>query len=614
MPSEIYSSAYWFVLWIAVAIALAAMIVRFRLWRNLPAFVMHISFLCMMAGAFCTAIFAKRGTLHLTAAETSVTYTGEDGKQKELPTSLTLLSFSPEYYPGMQFPKDFRSVLLTAEGDTMRISMNRIGKYRGYRFYQSSYDSEGGTVLTVTSDPAGIATVYAGFMLFAVSGAMYLARTISRKKSRVATKGVATAALLMWAGSAGAVPAVDPALGDSLALRQVVFNGETVPFSTVATKFTYKLTGRGDVRGLSPETFVASLIKYPEAWRSVPMIKIKSAPLRSALGVKGMYASVADLYDKRGNYIPSSLYKEGAGALDDAILQLDDRVSLLVRLWQGELFTPLAVGSPQLRSEASICSEVLYNRVKPVRLLFILSIVLSLVMLLAAVLKKDFRLWIPTLILGCLGCGVTIWEWCVSERFPLTNTADMIAFTATAVTMVGAYAGYRKYPQLMTGLGMLAAAFLYLVAWLGQKDPAIGPVMPVLASPWLSAHVSLVMASYAILGFTLPTALSALLMPRARKELTSFAVSLLGPGTYLLGLGIITGAMWANVSWERYWAWDPKETWALVTMLLYAVPLHPHLQLRSNPKVCDLYLILCFASILMTYFGVNYLPSLHAYR
>lgn len=614
MPGDAYGSAYWFVLWIAVAIALAAMIVRFRLWRNLPAFIMHISFLCMIAGGFCTALFAKRGSLHLMPEQTAATFTGKDGNREELPTQLTLLSFSPEYYPGMQFPKDFRSVLLTAEGDTMRISMNHIGRYGGYRFYQSTYDSEGGTVLTVTSDPAGIAVVYTGFLLFALSGAAYLARSLRKKGARMAAKGVAAAAFLMWAGDASAVPAVDPGLADSLACRQVVFNGETVSFSTLATKFTYKLTGRGDVGGLPPEAFVASLIKYPEEWRAVPMIKIKSAPLRDALGIKGKYASAADLYDTEGNYIPASLYREGSGPLDDAILQLDDRVSLLVRLWTGELFTPVSAGSPQLRSEVSIAAEVLYNRTMPVRILFILSITLSLVTLLTAVLKKDFRGWIAALILGCLGCGAMIWEWCVSERFPLTNTADMIAFTATMVTMVSAYAGCRKYSQLMTGLGMLAASFLYLVAWLGLKDPAIGPVMPVLASPWLSVHVSLVMASYAILGFTMPAALSALLMPRRRRELTSFAMSLLGPGTYLLGLGIITGAMWANVSWGRYWAWDPKETWALVTMLLYAVPLHRRLKLRTAPLSCDLYLIFCFLSILMTYFGVNYLPSLHAYR
>lgn len=614
MPAKVYSSAYWFVLWIAVTIALIALIARFRLWRNLPAFVMHVSFLCMIAGGFCSATFSKRGTLHLMPSETSETYIDYDGKQKKLPTSLTLLSFSPEYYTGMQFPKDFRSVLLTADGDTMRISMNNIGRYAGYRFYQSSYDSNGGTVLTVTSDPAGISVVYVGFLLFFISGAAYLIQSLKKKKRHSGLKGIAVTFFMMFAGEVMAVPAVDPNLTDSLAYKQVSFNGETVSFSTVATKFTYKLTGRGDVSGLSPEAFVASLIKYPEEWRSVPIIKIKSSSLRDALRVDGKYASVSDLYDNEGNYIPASLYEEGAGELDDDILQLDDRISLLVRLWTGDLFTPLPADSPSLHSKVSVTAEVFYNRIKPIRLLFILSIILSLSMLLASAMKKDFRFQIPILVLGCLGCGVMIWEWCISERFPLTNTADMIAFTATMVTLVSAYAGFRKYSQLMTGLGMLAASFLYLVAWLGQKDPAIGPVMPVLASPWLSVHVSLVMASYAILGFTLPVSVSALMLPRIRKELSYFAMSLLGPGTYLLGLGIITGAMWANVSWGRYWAWDPKETWALVTMLLYAVPLHRRLQFRSNPKTFHLYLIFAFASILMTYFGVNYLPSLHAYN
>lgn len=613
MPIEVYSSAYWFVLWIAVAITLIALIARFRLWRNLPALIMHVSFLCMIAGGFCSANFSKRGTIHLLPMETTDTYTDNDGNQQKLPTTVTLLSFSPEYYPGMQFPKDFCSVLLTEDGDTMRISMNHIGRYATYRFYQTSYDNKGGTILTVTSDPIGISVVYIGFLLFTISGAIYLIKSLKKKKPHAAIK-MAAAAFLMWNGEAMAVPAVDPNLADSLAYQQVAFNGETVPFSTVATKFTYKLTGRGDVGGLTPEAFVASLIKYPEEWRSVPFIGIKKSILRDTLGINGKYASVSDLYDNDGKYIPASLYKEGAGTLDEDILQLDDRVSLLVRLWTGELFTPLSKESSLKRSETSVTLEVLYNRTKPIRLMFILSIILSLSMIVASAIKKGFRGRIPMLILGSLGCGIMIWGWYISERFPLTNTTDMIAFTATVVTLVSAYTSFRQHSQLMSGLGMLAASFLYLVAWIGQKDPAIGPVMPVLASPWLSVHVSLVMTSYAILGFTLPVAVTALLKSQQRGELTSFAVSLIGPGTYLLGIGIITGAMWANISWGRYWAWDPKETWALVTMLLYAVPLHRRLRLRSNPKVCNIYLILAFASILMTYFGVNYLPSLHAYN
>ena len=88
----------------------------------------------------------------------------------------------------------------------------------------------------------------------------------------------------------------------------------------------------------------------------------------------------------------------------------------------------------------------------------------------------------------------------------------------------------------------------------------------------------------------------------------------IAPGVYLLGIGIFLGAMWANVSWGRYWAWDPKETWALVTMLLYALPLHRSLGLRSRPALFHIFVALAFLSIIMTYAGVNYLPSQHAYQ
>ena len=161
---------------------------------------------------------------------------------------------------------------------------------------------------------------------------------------------------------------------------------------------------------------------------------------------------------------------------------------------------------------------------------------------------------------------------------------------------------------------MASASFLLLVALLGMNDPVLSPIMPVLASPWLSVHVSLVMLSYAILGFTLPVAISAIVLPAQRKELVSLALTLLAPGVFLLGMGIITGAMWANVSWGRYWAWDPKETWSLVTLLLYSIPLHKYFKLKRIPLFCCIYLIFAFSSVIMTYFGVNLLPSLHAYN
>lgn len=220
-------------------------------------------------------------------------------------------------------------------------------------------------------------------------------------------------------------------------------------------------------------------------------------------------------------------------------------------------------------------------------------------------------------LIGVLGLGGIFaygWLWYISGSVPLSNTGDIMEFVGVCMILLSGVMAWRKESNLLVALGMAAASFLLLVALLGMKDPVLSPVLPVLASPWLSIHVSLVMLSYAILGFTLPIAITALAITSQRKSLTSLALDLLAPGIFLLGMGIITGAMWANVSWGRYWAWDPKETWSLVTLLLYSIPLHKYFKMNRHPLFLCIYLIFAFSSIIMTYFGVNLLPSLHAYN
>ena len=187
-------------------------------------------------------------------------------------------------------------------------------------------------------------------------------------------------------------------------------------------------------------------------------------------------------------------------------------------------------------------------------------------------------------------------------------------FIAVVILLFAAHISYRRFSILLVGIVMICVSFLFLVAWLGLKDPVMTPVMPVLASPWLSIHVSVIMISYAILGITLPVSATAIAVKSQRERLTNLSIKLLLPGTYMLGIGIIIGAMWANVSWGRYWAWDPKETWALVTLMFYSIPLHRSFRLRHTPLIYNIYIVVIFASIVMTYYGVNYLPSLHSYK
>ncbi len=616
LPADIYSSAIWHILWIAVAAALITGIIMGRLWRSRTVFILHVSFLCMIAGGFCTSLFSRRGTLHLFPSQTAGYFILPDGKMEKLPSAVTLLSFAPEYYPGMNFPKDFKSELKTASGDTMTISMNHIGRLENYRFYQTSYDDKGGTVLTVTHDPIGIAVTYSGFLLFAIGGSAWLLKLGVRARKRM--KKPAVLILLGFicfsSGDIYAVPAVDTKMADSLAIRQVLFNGEAVSFAAFSDRLTYKLTGRGSVGRLSPEAFVASLIKYQEDWSKVPFLKIKSKGLRDALGINGNYASVASLYDETGVYIPAQIYKGGSGALDKDIITLDEKIALLIDLWNGELFTPLPSDSDKLRSNISIKSEIFYHKTHPVKVLFICAILTVAFIVLTQILKKNIRIFPIIAVLGIAGILAFVWLWYISGSVPLSATADIMEFVGICMILLSGIAAWRKESTLLVALGMASASFLLLVAMLGMKDPVMSPVMPVLASPWLSVHVSLVMLAYAVLGFTLPVAITALMVSSQRVRLINLSMSLLAPGIFLLGLGIITGSMWANVSWGRYWAWDPKETWSLVTLLLYSIPLHKYFKMQKLPIFCGIYLIFAFSSIIMTYFGVNLLPSLHAYN
>jgi len=164
---------------------------------------------------------------------------------------------------------------------------------------------------------------------------------------------------------------------------------------------------------------------------------------------------------------------------------------------------------------------------------------------------------------------------------------------------------------------MATAAVSLFVATMGRGASTVSPLMPVLASPLLSVHVLLVMGAYTL--FTIIAILAATALLRRHSDRVRAAlrcVALLYPAVMLLAAGIFVGAIWANQSWGRYWGWDPKETWALITLLIYALPLHSFARLSAfrRPRNLLLYLSIAFISVIITYFGVNYLlPGLHSY-
>lgn len=199
-------------------------------------------------------------------------------------------------------------------------------------------------------------------------------------------------------------------------------------------------------------------------------------------------------------------------------------------------------------------------------------------------------------------------KWLTYGIIPLGTGPD----TLSALSWLMMAAVLLMHKRLRPGTAatvMLCASFAALAAWLGHRDTGTGPLPPALHSHWLAIHVSLMMVSYALLAIVSLSALSGAAYNRHHT-----AHSLLLPAVLLLMAGIMTGAIWAESSWGRYWGWDPKETWALITLLLYSAPLHSGLKRSLGRRGTDIYLMLCLLAVLITYFGLNRLPSLHSYR
>ena len=206
-----------------------------------------------------------------------------------------------------------------------------------------------------------------------------------------------------------------------------------------------------------------------------------------------------------------------------------------------------------------------------------------------------------------------ILRWIISGNVPMSNGYESMLTAAWFVMLIAIFMQFRI--RLVMVFGFLLSGFFLLVSHINQMDPAIGQMMPVLNSPLLSMHVSIIMMSYALLSLTFICGIMGICMRSHGEELQALSRVFLYPALTCMGFGIFIGAIWANVSWGNYWSWDSKETWALITFMIYAVVVHTQsLPVFRKPLVYHIYITLAFLSIAMTYFGVNYfLTGMHSY-
>jgi cytochrome c-type biogenesis protein CcsB len=279
--------------------------------------------------------------------------------------------------------------------------------------------------------------------------------------------------------------------------------------------------------------------------------------------------------------------------------------------------------------------EILYNHSNIFELLWPLYFLIGFVLLsfsFVKILKPSFNLKIMSksamflliafFIAHTLGLAV---RWYISGHAPWSNGFESMVYIAWATVLAG-FIFSRHSPITLASTSILAGLILF-VAHLSWMDPKVTNLVPVLQSYWLDIHVSMITASYgflglgALLGF-ITILLFALRNSKNESRINSSILELnaINEMSLLIGLAMLTvgnflGGVWANESWGRYWGWDPKETWALVTILVYAVVVHIRfIKALYTPFSYSVISLLAFTSVLMTYFGVNYyLAGMHSY-
>ena len=292
-------------------------------------------------------------------------------------------------------------------------------------------------------------------------------------------------------------------------------------------------------------------------------------------------------------------------------------------------------GSEVLPSVDKINTEILYNKYDIFKKLFSWYLYVGTLFFVFLIIQifynkrliRRFNNFFSAgiiLLFGLHTAGL-IARWFISGHAPWSDAYESMIYVAWATMLFGLLFG-RKSKLTIAATAFVTAMILMIAHW-NWMDPAIANLQPVLDSYWLMIHVAVIVGSYGPFALSMIIGVVSLILmrltttqnkdklKRSVKELTIVNELSLTVGLIMLTIGNFLGGMWANESWGRYWGWDPKETWALISIMVYAFVLHMRLIPGMRGRwLFNLMSIVAFASILMTYFGVNfYLSGLHSY-
>ncbi len=642
-------------------------------------------------------------------------------KKIQVPFQIYLEDFQLERYPGSQSPSSFASEVVLIDKNegverNLRIFMNNTLLYKGYKFFQSSYDQdEKGTVLSVNHDLWGTWITYLGYALLILGIVLSLLNPNSyflflANKLKKTTAKAAVLVLLITGFSvsvsaqnrtAAGIPDIDDQLVNQFSELWVQgIDGRIEPVSTLSSEIVRKLSHKSSLYNLPPDEVMLSMMTYPDIWQTLPIIRISDEAVAMSLGVSGKFATMQQLFDLNGNYKIASqvqnAYSKSPGfrnRQEKEYINLDERVNVAFMVFQGSMFnlfprpakedhwyvpgdeaveysggdsifvksgfnlmlqnitegqTDQALqilqaidnfqqkyGASLLPSQQKMEVEILYNKINPFKRIFpfylLFGFLLLLILFVNIFREKPLPKFIRITFVGLIfilflvhTAGLAI-RWYISGHAPWSNGYESVVYVAWAVMLAGLIFG-RKY-SMVAGTAAFLSGIALFVAHLSWMNPEVTNLVPVLKSYWLAIHVAIITASYGFLGLSAFLGILGLILIVVRtksnqhkvsgfiEQVTTINEMSATVGLYFLTVGTFLGGVWANESWGRYWGWDPKETWALITVVLYSFIVHmrliPSMKGVLNYTVASVF---GFASVMMTYFGVNYyLSGLHSY-
>jgi cytochrome c-type biogenesis protein CcsB len=660
--------------------------------------------------------------------------------QMQLPFSIKLNDFQLDNYPGSQSAMSFASeitVIDPSETFDFRIFMNNILNYKGYKFFQSSYNitqEYEETHLSVNHDFWGSTITYIGYFLLYAGLILilfmkntrfdFLKKSLQKIRTKKAT--LTTIALLLISSLAfsqqhnhilsekqidSALVANHIDLTHAEKFSKVIIQdagGRMKPVHTYASQLLRKVSKHDTYKDMNATQVFLSIQQNPRLWFQIPIIYIEkgNTQLRDIIGIphEQKYAQLASFFDEKGMYKISEIQQEAQKSnikskFEKDVINVDRRVNLFYSAITGDILRifpipndsnntwvshnninpenfkgqdsvfvrqilPIYIqtlnastlskdysksneildgitnfqkryGSAVYPSENKIDLEISYNKYDVFKKLFRYYMYIGTLMFFFVIFQifndnKFINILIKVSIAIIIGLflmhtGGLIARWIVSGHAPWSNAYESMIYVGWATMLFGLVFGRRS--SMTIAATAFLTAFILMVAHWNWMDPEIANLQPVLNSYWLMIHVAIIVASYgpfalgmilgliALILMVLTTAKNKSKVGLMIKELTIINEMSLTVGLILLTIGNFLGGQWANESWGRYWGWDPKETWALISIMIYAFVLHLRLVpgLRSR-FTFNLFSVAAFASILMTYFGVNfYLSGLHSY-